>query len=73
MHIEVSMKIQKDSVVYLYYTLNAQEGKVFESSKDSHPMTYLHAHANILPALEAEFTAQKEGDQIRVNLTPEKA
>ncbi len=67
------MQIQKDSVVYFHYTLNDQEGKVFESSKDSHPMTYLHGHGNILPALEAEFTDKKEGDQFQVTLSPEKA
>ncbi len=73
MHSEVSMQIQKDSVVYFHYTLNDTEGKVVESSKDSHPMTYLHGHGNILPALEAEFTDKKEGDQFQVTLPPEKA
>jgi len=67
------MQIKKDSVVYFHYTLNGEDGKVFESSHDSHPMTYLHGHGNILPALEAEFEDKKEGDQFQVTLSPEQA
>ena len=67
------MQIQKDSVVYFHYTLNGEDGKVFETSNNSHPMTFLYGHGNILPALEAEFTDKKEGDQFQVTLPPEKA
>ncbi len=67
------MQIQKESVVYFHYTLSDENGKAFESSKDSHPMTYLHGHGNILPALEEEFTGKKEGDHFQVTLAPEKA
>ena len=67
------MSIVKDKVVYFHYTLNGENGEVYESSKDSHPMTYLHGHGNILPALEAELEGKSEGDQLQVTLTPEQA
>ncbi len=67
------MQIKKDSVVYFHYTLNQQDGKMVESSHDSNPMTYLHGHGNILPALESEFTDKKEGDQFQVTLEPKDA
>ncbi len=67
------MSIVKDKVVYFHYTLNGENGEVYESSKDSHPMTYLHGHGNILPALEVELEGKSEGDQMQVTLTPEQA
>ncbi len=67
------MQIQKDAVVYFHYTLSDENGKTFESSHDSHPMTYLHGNGNILPALEEEFNGKKEGDHFQVTLPPEKA
>ena len=67
------MNIEKDSVVYFHYTLTGEDGTAYESSAGSHPMTFLHGHNNILPALETEFEGKKEGDQFQVTLPPEKA
>ena len=67
------MSIQKDNVVYFHYTLSNEGGDVVESSKDSHPMTFLYGHGNILPALEAEFAGKATGEQFEVTLPPEKA
>lgn len=67
------MSIEKDKVVYFHYTLSGEDGQTFETSTGSHPMTYLHGHNNILPALEAEFIGKNEGDQFQVTLPPEKA
>jgi len=68
-----SMTIKKDDVVYFHYTLTDENGKAFETSTNSHPMTFLFGHSNILPALESEFSDKSEGDQFQVTLPPEKA
>lgn len=67
------MTIKKDDVVYFHYTLTDENGKAFETSTNSHPMTFLFGHSNILPALESEFSDKSEGDQFQVTLPPEKA
>lgn len=67
------MTIKKDDVVYFHYTLTDETGKAFETSANSHPMTFLFGHSNILPALEAEFEGKSEGDQFQVTLPPEKS
>lgn len=67
------MNIEKDKVVYFHYTLMGEDGQAFETSTNSHPMTYLHGHNNILPALEAEFEGKQAGDQFQATLPPEKA
>lgn len=67
------MSIEKNQVVYFHYTLTGEDGKAFETSTNSHPMTFLFGHNNILPALEAEFADKNEGDQFQVTLTPEQA
>ncbi len=67
------MQVTKDSVVYFHYTLSGDDGKKFESSHDSNPMTFIHGHGNILPALESEFEGKEEGDQFQVTLSPEQA
>jgi FKBP-type peptidyl-prolyl cis-trans isomerase SlyD len=68
-----NMNIEKNKVVYFHYTLTGEDGKAFETSTNSHPMTFLVGHGNILPALETEFDGKKEGDQFQVTLSPEKA
>ncbi len=65
------MQIEKDKVVYFHYTLSDDKGEAFETSNGSHPMTYLHGHGNILPALESEMAGKQAGDQFQVTLTPE--
>jgi len=67
------MSIEKDKVVYFHYTLTGEDGKAFETSTNSHPMTFLFGHGNILPALEKEFEGKNEGDQFQVTLPPEQA
>ena len=67
------MSIEKDKVVYFHYTLSDEGNQVVESSKDSHPMTFLFGNGNILPALETEFEGKNEGEQFQVTLPPEKA
>ena len=67
------MQIEKDKVVYFHYTLTGEKGEAFETSNGGQPMTYLHGHGNIMPALEAELEGKQEGDNFQVTLPPEKA
>lgn|SRR5690625_1169415 len=66
------MKIAKDCVVHLHYTLKDEDGKQIESSRGEAPMSYLHGHNNIIPGLEEALVDKAAGDQVTVTIPPEK-
>lgn len=66
------MKIKKDTVVAIDYTLTDKDGDVMDSSKGREPLTYIHGNGNLIPGLEKELEGKKPGDSIKVSISPEK-
>ncbi len=64
------MKIEKDHVVSIHYRLSEAE-QLIEDSHESKPMTYLHGHGAIFPAIEEALTNKTIGDKTSITLTPE--
>lgn len=63
------MKIGRDSVVTLSYTLKDAQGEVIEESKE--PMTYLHGgYGNVFPLVEQALQDKGVGQGVRVKLEP---
>ena len=63
------MKIGRDSVVTLAYTLKDAQGEVIEESKE--PMTYLHGgYGNVFPLVEQALQDKGVGQGVRVKLEP---
>ena len=66
------MKIGRDSVVTLSYTLKDAQGEVIEESKE--PMTYLHGgYGNVFPLVEQALQDKGVGQGVRVKLEPSDA
>ena len=66
------MKIGRNSVVTLSYTLCDAQGEVIEESKE--PTTYLHGgFSNIFPRVEQALQDKGIGQGVRVKLEPEDA
>ena len=66
------MKIGRNSVVTLSYTLFDAQGEVIEASKE--PTTYLHGgFSNIFPRVEQALQDKGIGQGVRVKLEPEDA
>lgn len=66
------MKIGRNSVVTLSYTLYDAQGDVIEESKE--PTTYLHGgFSNIFPRVEQALQDKGVGQGVRVKLEPEDA
>ena len=64
------MKIARDAVVRLHYTLNAADGERIESSRDhDEPLTYLHGHGSLLPALEQRLEGLAAGETVSAELS----
>ncbi|MEX1276862.1 MAG: FKBP-type peptidyl-prolyl cis-trans isomerase, partial [Bacteroidota bacterium] len=49
------MKVARNSIVTIDYTLTDSDGSVLDSSKGREPLTYLHGSGNIIPGLESSL------------------
>ncbi len=55
------MKIARDTVVTLHYTLTDDSGEVLDTSAGGEPLGYLHGHGNIIPGLEKALEGNSAG------------
>ena len=66
------MRIFKDTVVTLTYSLFDPAGELIEQS--SEPITYLHGgYNNLFPKVEEALGQKQEGDKVSVVMEPEEA
>lgn len=64
------MKIAKNAVAALEYTLKNDGGEVLDTSDGRDPLTYLHGAENLIPGLEAELEGKGAGDELSVRIAP---
>ena len=67
------MKIGKDKVVLMHYTLKNDAGDVIDSSDGGDPLPFLQGHGNIIPGLESALEGSKAGDKMDVSIEPKDA
>ena len=67
------MKIEKDHVVRLHYTVAEAGGEAIESSRDREPLAVLIGHGAIIPGLEAALVGREAGETFDVTVEPEQA
>ena len=67
------MKVGKDKVVLMHYTLKNDAGDVIDSSDGGDPLPFLQGHGNIIPGLESALEGSKAGDKLDVSIKPEEA
>jgi FKBP-type peptidyl-prolyl cis-trans isomerase SlyD len=65
------MRIGKDKVVAIDYTLTAADGEVIDSSQGHEPLTYLHGAGNIVPGLERALEGKAAGDEVNATVPPD--
>lgn len=66
------MKIEKDSVVTLQFSVSEATGKLIERSKD--PIVYLHGgYDNTLPKIEQALDGKEKGYEVSLLLEPQDA
>ena len=66
------MKIEKDTVVTLNYTVTDAQGRLIESSQE--PLSYLHGgYGGTLPAIEVALQGQSAGYQTSLQLQAQEA
>ena len=66
------MKVAKNTVVSIDYTLHDAEGNLLDSNEKAEPLAYLQGEGNIVPGLEEALDGKSPGDAVQVTVTPEK-
>jgi FKBP-type peptidyl-prolyl cis-trans isomerase SlyD len=66
------MRIAKDCVVSIQFTLTDETGSVLDSSPAGQPLEYLHGAAGILPELERHLVGKSVGEAFDLTVTPER-
>lgn len=64
------MKIEKNKVVSINYTLKNNDGEVLDSSDGKEPLAYLHGQGNLIPGLESELEGKTEGETFKTEISP---
>ena len=67
------MKIAKDSVVTMNYTLKNDAGEVMDNSAGRDPLVYLHGVGALIPGLENELEGKMANDKVSAVIAPEDA
>lgn len=60
------MKIEKNQVVAINYTLKNDAGEVLDSSEGQDPLYYIQGIGNIIPGLENALEGKVKGDKLNV-------
>ncbi|MDR1759582.1 MAG: peptidylprolyl isomerase [Fibrobacter sp.] len=64
------MKIAKNTLVSMNYTLTSDEGEVIDSSTGREPLEYIQGQGMIVPGLEKEMEGHSVGDKFKVKVSP---
>ena len=67
------MKIKKNNVVGIYYTLKNDNGEELDKTHDGEPMFYIHGMGHIIEGLEKALEGKYPGDAFLIALPPDDA
>lgn len=67
------MKITKDAVVQIHYTLTGEDGQTFDTSRNGEPLEYLHGNGNLINGLEEQLEGKEPGDRFTAVVAPKDA
>lgn len=67
------MKISKNTVVSLDYTLKNSEGTILDTSNGRAPLVYLHGVGALIPGLENAIEGKIADDSLNIVIQPEDA
>lgn len=67
------MKITKDTVAQIHYTLTNTEGDLLDTSLEREPLLYLHGHGALIIGLENALEDRTKGEKFNVEIPSESA
>ncbi len=72
-HKTIFMKIEKNSVVSIDYTLTDSNGVIIDTSSGREPLTYLHGVGALIPGMETALQGKAAGEKFKITIAPEQA
>lgn len=67
------MKIGKDSVVSIEYTLTDDQGTLIDTTDDNDELSFIQGRGDIFPAIERAVHGHEPGKKLTITLPPEEA
>lgn len=68
---EDQMKVEKNNVVTIHYTLRDESGEVIDTSSGRDPLDYIQGAGHIIPGMEKALEGREVGDDVSVVVEPE--
>ena len=65
------MKITKDKVASIHYTLRDKDGNILDTSSGREPLTYLQGAGNLIRGMEDGLEGKVKGDKFHLTIAPE--
>lgn len=67
----VTMRVARNTVVTIDYTLKNDQGTLIDSSSGAEPFAYIHGTGYIIPGLEKALEGKTAGDSLQVDIPPQ--
>ena len=67
------MKVAKNKVVSIHYTLTSDKGEILDTSEGKTPLPYIHGTGQLIPGLEKELEGKEKNDEVKAVIAPEDA
>lgn len=64
------MKIEKNKVVSMHYTLKDDKGKIMDSSEGKSPLPFIQGNGQLIPGLESQLVGKEKGVKMQVTVAP---
>lgn len=62
------MKITKDKVVFVHYTLKNSDNELIDSTDGREPIAYVHGYNYLIEGLEKELEGKEVGAELNLNI-----
>ena len=66
------MKVEKNKVVSIHYTLTDNDGNKIDSSAGKEPLVYIHGVGGLIPGMEDGLEGKVVGDKFDLKISPDK-
>lgn len=67
------MKISKNTIASIEYTLRDDEGEIIDSSEGDSPLEVLVGQGQLIPGLEKALMGLEAGKELKISVNPEEA
>lgn len=64
------MKIEKNKVVSMHYTLKDDKGEIMDSSEGKSPLPFIQGNGQLIPGLESQLVGKEKGVKMQVTVAP---